>query len=49
MGEFFPKPKFFGEKVEVEFHLSSYATKAYLKYAIGVDTSDFAKKLIQLN
>ena len=35
--------------MKVELDLSNYATKADLKNATGVDTSDFAKKkLIQL-
>ena len=29
-------------------NLSNYATKADLKNATGVDTSDFAKKVIEL-
>ena len=44
MSEFFPKPKFFKEKVKVELNLSNYATRADLKTAIVVDTSNFAKK-----
>ena len=42
---FFPEPKYLGEKVKVELDLSSYATKADLKNATGVDTSRFAKKV----
>ena len=48
MGEYFPEPKSFGGKANVELDLSNYATKADLKSATGVDTSKFAKKkLIQ--
>ena len=42
---FFPEPKYLGEKVKVELDLSNYATKADLKNATGVDTSRFAKKV----
>ena len=44
MSEYFPKPKSLGANVKVELDLSNYATKADLKNATGVDTSDFAKK-----
>ena len=44
MGEYFPKPKSLRRRVKVELNLSNYATKANLKNAIGVDTSDFAKR-----
>ena len=44
INEYFPKPKFLGANVKVELDLSNYATKADLKNATGVDTSDFAKK-----
>ena len=44
MREYFPEPKFFGRRVNVELNLSNYATKADLKNAKGIDTSDFAKK-----
>ena len=43
MSEYFPKPKSLGENVKAELDLSSYATKADLKIATGVDTLDFAK------
>ena len=33
-------------KIEVELNLSNYATKSDLKNATGVDTSQFAKKMI---
>ena len=42
--EYFPKPKSLGGNVKVKLDFSNYATKADLKYATGVDTSDFAKK-----
>ena len=44
MSEYFRKPKYLGAKVKVELNLSNYATKADLKNAIGVDTSDCNKK-----
>ena len=44
MVECFPKPKSLEANVKVELDLSNYATKADLKNATGVDTSDFAKK-----
>ena len=40
----FQKLKSFGENVKVELDLFNYATKADLKNATGIDTSDFAKK-----
>ena len=43
MSEYFPESKSSGERVKVELDLSNYATKADLKNATGVDTSDFAK------
>ena len=48
MGEFFPEPKSFVKRVKNEFDLSNYATKADLKYATGVDTSNFGKKKTDL-
>ena len=44
MSEYFPKVKSLGANVKVELHLSNYATKADLKNATCVDSSDFAKK-----
>ena len=44
MSKYFPEPKFLGERVKVELDLFSYATKADVKNATGVDTSSFAKK-----
>ena len=46
MREYFPKPKYLGANVKVELALSNYATKTDLKNATGVDTSDFAERLI---
>ena len=40
----FSKTEIFRGKLKVELDLSNYATKANLKNATGVDTSDFAKK-----
>ena len=40
----FSEPKSLGANIKVELHLSNYGTKADLKNATGVDTSDFAKK-----
>ena len=43
ISQYFPKPyDRFGENVKVELHLSNYATKADLKGATGVDTSNLA-------
>ena len=42
--EYFPEQKSSGGKVKVELDLSNYVTKLNLKNAIGVDTSNFAKK-----
>ena len=44
MSEYFLKPKFLEANVKVELDLSNYATRADLKNATGVDTSEFAKK-----
>ena len=44
MSEYFLKPKSLGANVKFELDLSNYATKADLKNATGVDTSDFVKK-----
>ena len=46
MSEYFSKPKSLGENVKVELDISNYATKADLKYAAGVDTSDFVENLL---
>ena len=45
MSQYFPKPyRSFEGNVKVELDLSSYATKAELKNATGVDTSKLAAK-----
>ena len=44
MTEYFPEPKSSGGRVKVELDLSHHKTKADLKNATGVNTSDFAKK-----
>ena len=44
MSEYFPEPKSLGANKKVELDLSNCATKVELKYATGVDTSDFAEK-----
>ena len=46
MIEYFPKPRSLGANVKVELDLLNYATKADLENVTGVDTSEFAKKLI---
>ena len=46
MSDFFSKPKFLGTNTKVELDLSIYTTKADLKNAGGVDTSDFANKTV---
>ena len=45
MSEYFPEPKYLGANAKVGLDLSAYATKADLKIATGVDTSDFAKRV----
>ena len=42
----FSKIEIIWNKCKVEFNLSNYATKTELKNATGVDTPDFATKLI---
>ena len=49
MSEYFPNPKSLGENKKVELDLSNYATKAYLKYATGVDTQYFPKITVLAN
>ena len=45
MNQYFPKPyRSFGGNVKAELDLSTYATKANLKNATGVDTSELAAK-----
>ena len=41
MSEYFPKLTSLRAIVKVELNLSNYTTKAYLKNATAVDTSDF--------
>ena len=43
MSKYFPKPKTFGESVKTEVGLSKYATKADLRDATDIGTSNFAK------
>ena len=45
MGEYVPRRESLGGKVKVGLDLCDYATKADLKNAKGVDTSDFVKKV----
>ena len=44
MSEYFQKQKYSQTYVNIELDLSNYATKADLKIATGVNSSDFAKK-----
>ena len=44
MSEYFPEPKSLRTNVKFELGLSNYATKANLKTATKVDTSDLPKK-----
>ena len=46
MSEYFPTQKSLEANVKVELDLSKKVTKADLKNVTGVDTSDFAKKMI---
>ena len=47
MSEYFPEPKSLGGRVKVELDLFNYLTKAYLKNATSVKTSqNFLKRLI---
>ena len=48
MTEHLPKPNSLRENVKVEVDWSKYATEIDFKNVSGVDTSSFAKKLIQL-
>ena len=43
------KPKSLGANVKVELDLSNYGTKADVKNATGVDTSNFAKNTDLVN
>ena len=44
MSDYFPKPKSLKANVKVELDLPNYATKADLKNATGVDTTNSTKK-----
>ena len=46
LSEYFPKPKSLGANVKVELDFFHYATKADLKNAADVDTSDLPKNEI---
>ena len=46
MNEYFLEPKSSGKRLKIKLDLCNYATKANLKNATGVDTSNFAKKVI---
>ena len=46
MSQYYPKPyELFGRDVNIKVNLSNYATKADLKWATGIDTSNLALKL----
>ena len=45
ISQYFPERKSLGGRVKFELDLSNYATKADVKYAAGVDTSKFAKRI----
>ena len=46
ISQYFPKPyEPFGRDINVKVDLSSYATKADIKYISHIDTSSFALKL----
>ena len=46
MSEYFTETKSLEGWVKIESNFSNYVTKTDLKYATGVDTSSFAKKMI---
>ena len=46
MSQYFPPYRSFGRNINVELHLSSYATKIELKYVTHVDVSSFSLKKI---
>ena len=48
MSEYFPELKSSGWRVKVGLDLSNYATKADLRNVTVVDTSKFAKKIVDL-
>ena len=45
MSKYFEEPESLGERMKAELDLSNYATKADVKNARGVDTSEFAKRV----
>ena len=45
MSEYFPKSKSLQGNIKFQLDLSNYATKADLKHATCVDTSNLAKKV----
>ena len=45
MSEYFPQPKYLGERVKVELDMTNYTTKSNLINDTGVGTSKFAKKV----
>ena len=45
MSKYFPEPTSSGGWGKVKLDLSNYATEADFKYATGVDTSKFSKKI----
>ena len=46
MSQYFPPYRSFGTNINVKVDLSKYATKDDLKEAPGIDTSNFALKLV---
>ena len=48
MSQYFPEPKSLTGRVKVELDFPNYSRKVDLKNATGVDTSPFAKKMIQV-
>ena len=46
MSEYFPEPKFSGEKVKVELDLSNHATKAFKKMRLVLIHQNLLKRLI---
>ena len=49
MSQYFPEPyEPFGGDINVKVDLSNYTTKADLKEATGIDTSNFASSLANL-
>ena len=46
MSQYFPPYRSFGTNINAKVDLSKYAAKADLKEAPGIDTSNFALKLV---